>query len=360
MSVLLYGAGAIAFVAGAVMLGFGIPVHEFSFGNTLIIAGVTAMIGGMIVAALGLVAAQVQLLTEALTRGAPVRAGRSPLPIDAVGRLPAAPARIPFPPRPKADQKYEMFEASEQMREEFSFASPAEAALHEPAYDHSAPLLPNPDEPPVTVDDEVSLSPRHPFAPAAPADLHEPAPPPFLQRAEPPAFEANWRTPAKDSQGKSAASESLEPKPGAAKTPQMPAPSMKADSSGAAAPSPRQKTYFDSMWPNEPAEAKAEKPAEPKFQSPFAPPPRAPAKPAAPSEPHSPASDEAPETAMAWQDGEPAQTDEARSVAILKSGVVDGMGYTLYVDGSIEAELPQGTLHFASINELRSHLEKAS
>ncbi len=49
---------------------------------------------------------------------------------------------------------------------------------------------------------------------------------------------------------------------------------------------------------------------------------------------------------------------EPRAVAILKSGVVDGMGYTLYVDGSIEAELPQGTLRFASINELRAHLEK--
>ena len=48
----------------------------------------------------------------------------------------------------------------------------------------------------------------------------------------------------------------------------------------------------------------------------------------------------------------------AHAVAILKSGVVDGMGYTLYVDGSIEAELPQGTLRFASINELRGHLEK--
>ena len=52
--------------------------------------------------------------------------------------------------------------------------------------------------------------------------------------------------------------------------------------------------------------------------------------------------------------------DAPRNVAILKSGVVDGMGYTLYVDGSIEAELPQGTLRFASINELRSHLEKTS
>ena len=55
-----------------------------------------------------------------------------------------------------------------------------------------------------------------------------------------------------------------------------------------------------------------------------------------------------------------AEPEKPRTVAILKSGVVDGMGYTLYVDGSIEAELPQGTLRFASINELRSHLEKNS
>jgi hypothetical protein len=51
---------------------------------------------------------------------------------------------------------------------------------------------------------------------------------------------------------------------------------------------------------------------------------------------------------------------EEAPVAILKSGVVDGMGYTLYVDGSIEAELPDGTLRFASINELRKHLEENS
>ena len=50
---------------------------------------------------------------------------------------------------------------------------------------------------------------------------------------------------------------------------------------------------------------------------------------------------------------------ETRPVAILKSGVIDGMAYTLYTDGSIEAELPQGTMRFASIDDLRSHLEKA-
>jgi hypothetical protein len=57
--------------------------------------------------------------------------------------------------------------------------------------------------------------------------------------------------------------------------------------------------------------------------------------------------------------GEP-DAQRPRSVAVLKSGVVDGMAYTLYVDGSIEAELPQGTVRFASIHELRNHLAKNS
>jgi hypothetical protein len=43
-------------------------------------------------------------------------------------------------------------------------------------------------------------------------------------------------------------------------------------------------------------------------------------------------------------------------VRIFKSGVIDGMAYTLYTDGSIEAELPQGTVKFASIDELRAYL----
>jgi hypothetical protein len=36
------------------------------------------------------------------------------------------------------------------------------------------------------------------------------------------------------------------------------------------------------------------------------------------------------------------------------------MAYTLYVDGSIEAELPQGTVRFASVDALRAHLEKSA
>lgn len=48
------------------------------------------------------------------------------------------------------------------------------------------------------------------------------------------------------------------------------------------------------------------------------------------------------------------------AVTVLKSGVVDGMAYTLYSDGSIEAELPQGVVRFGSIEELRNHLEKSA
>jgi hypothetical protein len=52
--------------------------------------------------------------------------------------------------------------------------------------------------------------------------------------------------------------------------------------------------------------------------------------------------------------------EAVQAVAVLKSGVVDGMAYTLYADGSIEAQLPQGTVRFGSIAELRTHIESNS
>ena len=64
---------------------------------------------------------------------------------------------------------------------------------------------------------------------------------------------------------------------------------------------------------------------------PVAPPLRPPVKPAAPA----------------------ATTPEA---TVYKSGVIDGMAYTLFMDGAIEAELPQGKVKFASIDELQAYL----
>ena len=51
---------------------------------------------------------------------------------------------------------------------------------------------------------------------------------------------------------------------------------------------------------------------------------------------------------------------DAAPVTVLKSGTVEGMAYTLYSDGSIEAQLPQGIVRFGSINELRNHIENES
>jgi hypothetical protein len=56
----------------------------------------------------------------------------------------------------------------------------------------------------------------------------------------------------------------------------------------------------------------------------------------------------------------PAGPGEAPAVTVVKSGVVDGMAYTLYSDGSIEAQMPEGMMHFASIDELRAHLDHRS
>jgi hypothetical protein len=54
-----------------------------------------------------------------------------------------------------------------------------------------------------------------------------------------------------------------------------------------------------------------------------------------------------------------AQPSTPEASAGTKSGVVDGMAYTLYTDGSIEAKLPQGTIKFGSVAELRAHIQSA-
>lgn len=48
------------------------------------------------------------------------------------------------------------------------------------------------------------------------------------------------------------------------------------------------------------------------------------------------------------------------AVTVVKSGIVNSMAYSLYSDGSIEAEMPEGMMRFASVDELRVHLEQQS
>lgn len=52
------------------------------------------------------------------------------------------------------------------------------------------------------------------------------------------------------------------------------------------------------------------------------------------------------------------RSEDQPEVTVLKSGVVDGMAYSLYSDGSIEAQMPEGMMRFASIDDLRAHLDQ--
>ena len=97
---------------------------------------------------------------------------------------------------------------------------------------------------------------------------------------------------------------------------------------------------FDSLWPKGPRPLRAAAPAAPTTVVPTA------------AEP--PAERTEPAAAPAVT----APIETPHPVSVLKSGVVDGMAYTLFSDGSIEAALPQGTLRFGSISELRQHIEQ--
>jgi hypothetical protein len=297
MPALLYGIGVFALFAGLVMIGFGIPINEFSFGNTLIGAGTTAGIGGLIIIGLGVVAGQMRRVAEALTVQSSAGASR---PISPQGR-------IPFPPRSRSEAHTGDLDAV-----------PAPAAI--PAEEFLARTLRNADESSVAVEGEISLSPHSPGGATAPAGFDLPG---FARPSAAPTHGGG--------RSSGVANKTREAMP----TPQPPA-----SPAGSPQARPIHSANFDAMWP---AEAKYSK-------GPVAGEPRPEAKPDASLRDDLAASAKRAES----------EAQKPRTAAILKSGVVDGMGYTLYVDGSIEAELPQGTIRFASINELRSHLAKNS
>ncbi|MFZ1064338.1 MAG: hypothetical protein WAN42_02380 [Pseudolabrys sp.] len=312
MPAILYGIGAFALFAGLVMIGFGIPINEFSFGNTLISAGTTAVVGGLILFGLGIVAGQLRRVAEALAAGPSAGLVQPNDAFENTDSSAAAPSqgRMTFPSRPKPEPH----------PAEPGAVSPASAGMPFDAKEAEslAPTLHNPDRETAAIEDEIALSLPQSLAPAVQpgADLGglgrqsaAPAPGGGGSGMAAKSRDAGWRSAA----------------------PSTPAPA-----------SPPARSFpnanFDAMWP---AEAKLQK-------GPVAGEPAADAKPGAPFREASPPPPKRTEP------------ERPRAVAILKSGIVDGMGYTLYVDGSIEAELPQGTLRFASINELRSHIAKNS
>jgi hypothetical protein len=99
---------------------------------------------------------------------------------------------------------------------------------------------------------------------------------------------------------------------------------------------------FDDAWPKPDRMRPTEPPAAPRRPLPRSPSTFAEAAPEPPAAP------------------EPAPEVEQAPVTVLKSGIVDGMAYSLYSDGSIEAQMPEGMMRFASIDELRAHLDQRS
>lgn len=293
MPALLYGIGIFALFAGLVMVGFGIPINEFSFGNTLISAGTTAAVGGLIIIGLGVLTGQVRRLAQTLAMQEPAQRQVIETSENTDATSVTAPqARVPFPARSKAEP-HTPVHAGAAMPTAASFEGLAESVV---------PTLRNPDESTAATEDDVSLSPRHPLAPASQGAASGPAAGSMPDKHREPGV--GWR-------------------------------SIAVSSTSGSQDRPIHTANFDAMWP---AEVKLTK-------APTGTPPEAKPEPSSR------------DTVSRRREPEP---QKARSPAVLRSGVVDGMGYTLYVDGSIEAELPQGTLRFASINELRSHLAKKS
>jgi hypothetical protein len=298
MAVILLVLGILATGAGIVTIGFGIPISEFTLGNTLIVSGTIALSAGLILIGLAAAVGQLTQIAQALRPRAGSRSGRVPDAVEQVAPAGARPAqgKAPILAPPKADLHV------------------PEPPVAEPAPDFSATAIERLRSSLGRVDrkaGETGDAEEVPLSPAVPA-----------HPARPGAGAANGAAPGASG--------------GAVDALKKPRLDFLFRSKPRAAPAPS----FDKVWPQpgsrQPDARAAEDDAEPLPSGDARTPIQRPPPDAAP------------------------EPDEFRPPAILKSGVVDGMAYTLYADGSIEAQLPQGTVRFGSIAELRAHIDNNS
>lgn len=287
MYVSLFLLGLILTAAGGAMVGFGIPINEFGLGNTLIMAGTTAFVGGLLLIGLADAVRQLRRIAESLMARPSPRMARLGETVETSGaRSGPGQSRAPFPSKPHREARGQDSTALEQRLAAASSINAADDDFERmaPAF---SPILGAPEPRMIPERDEAPLSPQ------TPAQSRESR---FsLLDVVPERRDAGM-------QSEPHAKETL-------RTSNLD-PASRPASPGGTYP---ERELFDSFWPAGSKLPEAE---------------------GAAVEPH--------------------------AVSILKSGVVDGMAYTLYSDGSIEAELPQGTVRFASITELRAYLDKSS
>jgi hypothetical protein len=306
--------GGIIAAAGVVLIGPGLPFGGRDYDASIVTPGAVAIVGGLILIGLALavrVLARIEKALAARPLHYPVLQEEAAAPAVEEPAA-AAPARIPFPPKPVAEPAAPPPPAVATPR-----VLPEDAALER--LREKFPTLVRLESAPVVEDAEVSLSPK-----------------PSV-RADEAVAEANNAV-AQQSNG--AAPARIEPRLEVQARP---------------ASRPAQAKNFEAFWPKKQRPGR-EAPA-PAVQQPAAEqPPPLPVEPVLTPEP------------MQFQFREPAPEPRLAApapeaptpVSILKSGVVDGMAYTLYSDGSIEAQLPQGMLRFGSITELRNHIEQSA
>ena len=78
MMIVMLIAGIGGVLAGIVAILLGLPVKEFSFGNTLILAGVVGVCTGAIVLALAVVVGELRLIARRLGNGTPAETRQRP------------------------------------------------------------------------------------------------------------------------------------------------------------------------------------------------------------------------------------------------------------------------------------------
>jgi hypothetical protein len=273
MMMLMLMAGIGALLGGIVAILYGIPVKEFSFGNTLIVVGALVACTGLILIGLAVVVGQLKTIARRIGSFAEGRPGPSLSP-----------------------------SAGDDGEEEFVF--PRDPSIQQEASD------PEPVTPPVFLPGRNGAASR-----ARQTTPAEPEPESTQKVRRNLMFSSTSRRERERAQARSADGPALAP-------PILP---PMTDASELQPPA------FDDNW---------QKPE--RLRPPDAPPLRRPGRPPFPETnvlPTAPSLDEP-------------------TVTVLKSGVVDGMAYSLYSDGSIEAQMPEGLMRFASIDELRTHLDQ--
>jgi hypothetical protein len=297
MIIVLQVVGALAALIGVVTIGIGVPVKEFSFGNTLIVAGTVGLCTGLILLGLSVVATELRVVARRLAAGN----GRAAADPRARPTLPAFPA-----------------------------AGPAAAAQADagPAFSQPPPIVPQA---------EPAGAPPVPPWHDEPAASEQAAPGQKPRRNL--MFESSMR---KDRER------------GAAPADLRGQPPMAPPAAEMGEPRP---ANFEDAWPRPDRPRAAERAAERTGDRPAELPPQR----RAGRQPPPPASAESNAPSAAAERTPPARAEEPPAgVTVLKSGVVDGMAYSLYSDGSIEAQMPEGMMRFASIDELRAHLDQRS